>query len=388
MKRVFLYNPENDIALGYDCERFTPPRNAAFLSRYGAPVMWWLGTEGDVVLVPEPFDASESLRQEVWHADTRLLFGAGPDLRHTLVGLGLLQPSPWGWSRDAVRQLSEAGVASDMLDVWRQRVPRIRQLSHRRISVLINSRIAENAEFCRLNGSVPFPALEAMDMDTIVRFADRHGEFYVKSPWSSSGRGVVRGDLLQSRQLIGRCESVIRSQGSVMLEPAYRKILDFAMLFEAKGGAVSLHGYSLFFNSHGSSYGGNLVASDEVIKQNVAAYVGMDVLDCLENVLSGILGDIVAADYDGYMGVDMMVAQGDGGGCFVVPCVELNLRMTMGVIAHAVACKLKESRFCDGEWLMRVIPKIYAANCPGSNLQHIYLVPENDSFDICLERMV
>ena len=38
MATAYWFCPENDIALGRDTASFTPPRQAAMLGRYGAPL--------------------------------------------------------------------------------------------------------------------------------------------------------------------------------------------------------------------------------------------------------------------------------------------------------------------------------------------------------------
>ncbi len=54
---------------------------------------------------------------------------------------------------------------------------------------------------------------------------------------------------------------------------------------------------------------------------------------------SRALTSLLDSRYCGYMGVDMMVVR-RGDGFALVPCVELNLRMTMGVVAMKVAERL------------------------------------------------
>ena len=61
MATAYWFCPENDIALGRDTASFTPPRQAAMLGRYGAPLPWWSGTPDDVVLVPSDFVGTGAL---------------------------------------------------------------------------------------------------------------------------------------------------------------------------------------------------------------------------------------------------------------------------------------------------------------------------------------
>ena len=71
------------------------------------------------------------------------------------------------------------------------------------------------------------------------------------------------------------------------------------------------------------------------------------------------------------MGVDMMVVR-RGDGFALVPCVELNLRMTMGVVAHRIHA------LTGMEGTMRVCPGKKATATRGA----LPLVPENPYFNI------
>lgn len=77
MKRVFLYNPANDIALATGQRRFTPPRQAELLCRYGAPVMWWLGDGSDYVVVPPQLFEENGDALCGWLQQTEKKFGPG-----------------------------------------------------------------------------------------------------------------------------------------------------------------------------------------------------------------------------------------------------------------------------------------------------------------------
>jgi hypothetical protein len=63
-------------------------------------------------------------------------------------------------------------------------------------------------------------------------------------------------------------------------------------------------------------------------------------LDSVEQKITTSLG---LGDYRGPFGVDMMIVRGDGiektedGNCLLHPCVEINLRRTMGHVALAIS---------------------------------------------------
>jgi len=344
MNRVYWFCPENDIALGHGCSRFTPPRQAALLAHYGAPLMWWMGDAGDYVLVPEAASEDDAMELASWLDDVEHRFGAGPRLVTSLQGPGRNQDltlMPWGWSNYTIDHLRRCGASGGMLQAVSGHVDAIRMLSHRRSATIINDALAGRVDFVRFGCPNPVGALGATSIREVEQFAADccHDAFYVKSPWSSSGRGVVRSNQLPYRKLLERCDGIIASQGMVMLERAFDKVLDFAMLFKADDqGNVAFHGYSQFFNERGTAYGGNLIASDEHIKGNLAGFLPVGLLDDIRDALLDICPSLISGHYTGFFGVDMMIARnGADGSFFLVPCVELNLRMTMGVVAHSLA---------------------------------------------------
>lgn len=388
MKRVFLYNPENDIALAHGSANFTAPKNAVILSRYCAPLMWWMGDEDDFVIVPRdmPVDYMDELA--CWERKLTETFGAGPRLITSAEGIDDCVAAPWGWSLHAVRRFQDSGADISPEAIDEERVKRLRLLSHRRTAAEINRRLCEEVEFGRYGLPVPVAATEVSDEEAVRQYFNRHGAFYIKLPWSSSGRGVrhVTADTFESivRQLGGMLER----QGSVMVEPVYEKTDDFAMLFYAGHGEVKLKGYSLFFNAHGDAYGGNLIAEDDEISDRLSAKIPKALLTETGEALEKILGAILGNDYAGWMGVDMMIARKDGG-YMLVPCVELNLRMTMGVIAHQTALRLIAAGYDlrKGGYVMQTEPGKRTAVGTDDRRQHVMdMVPKNDKFNIRLVR--
>ncbi len=287
---------------------YTMSRPVARLHNDGALLPWWLAEDGDVVIAP--------CVDQYWLMRTGSLFRRNISVSQLADGA---EGSPWGWSEDAVRQLVASGAS---IPSWVD-TEKLRELSHRRITIDVMRRLAE-AEF---PGIPPIPC-EASDESGVMDMLGRYGAVYVKQPWSSSGRGVRRVSLGDDLSWLN---SFIRRQGSVLVEPALDKVRDFAMLFYSTGSRVEYQGYSLFSTGEGGNYTGNLMADDTVLEQQlVMSGASRDVLRRLSCMLSDILTTVVAPYYRGYFGIDMMVLS-DGS---IAPCVEVNLRMTMGVVAR------------------------------------------------------
>ena len=119
-------------------------------------------------------------------------------------------------------------------------------------------------------------------------------------------------------------------------EPIYNKVEDFAMEFYADGrGRVVFAGYSVFHTGGSGMYAGNDLLSDEKILQKLSAYVPQEEFIRLRTRLEAELSALFGGFYHGYLGVDMMICHfPDEAPVYRIhPCVEINLRMNMGVVA-------------------------------------------------------
>lgn len=321
MSRLHLYNPANDLALGLGCRNYTPPPNAASLQRAGALLpLWWAG-ESDCVLAPGAGTAGVSSLKALYGlngnpvSETR-----GSDMR----------PDPWGWSADTVRIFTSAGVDPALLPSETD-IAAMRMLSHRRTSISMLKEM----------GRVDLLPLETSDPQEAVEMERRHPGCYIKSPWSGSGRGVFCAGGLAPEILLSKAAGIIHRQGSVMVERGMKgKQADFAMLFHISGGEARYRGISMFLTENRGMYSGNIVAPQEWIFSRLAAMAGRGNLEETARSVAEALGKIAGHKYEGWAGVDMMVCQGG----MIHPCIEVNLRRTMGVVAMDVASRLRPSR--------------------------------------------
>ena len=103
------------------------------------------------------------------------------------------------------------------------------------------------------------------------------------------------------------------------------------MLFECHHEGIDFIGYSMFESKNGA-YCRNILASNEEIENVITGYISRDTLTGIRESLTAILGDTLTGHYEGFLGVDQMICQAD---CPIfVPVSEINLRMTMGLIAR------------------------------------------------------
>lgn len=155
------------------------------------------------------------------------------------------------------------------------------------------------------------------------------GELFLKAPWSSSGRGVLFTGGLSPEKVEEWIGGSVRRQGSVMAETAFLKLLDCASEWELSGGEASFVGWSVFSASGSGRYAGNELLPQSELRDMISVAAPAADLDEMVRRQKNALEALVAPDYDGPLGIDMLV---DSSG-LLHPCIELNLRLTMGRVA-------------------------------------------------------
>lgn len=304
MPRALIFNPENDIALASGLEHFTPPNAAVALARKEALLPLWWAEPGDLILAPEQLAQQAMLLKKEYGL-------------HGTVATDLSTCSeavPWGWSMHVRRKFINAGMHEAFLPSPSQ-IETIRALSHRRTTILIHK---------ALNAPQHLIPIEATSIENALAAINFFGKAMIKLPWSCSGRGVFSSVSLNPDELSRRIAGAIKRQGSVIVEPLYEPIAEFSALYYAEAsGSVSLRGFSAFRSSPSGAYLGNIVAP----QTQIIAHCGQDTVTASHTLLP-VLRSLINGNYKGWFGVDMLRhSQG------LNPCMELNLRITMGVIA-------------------------------------------------------
>lgn len=322
MKRLHLFNPDNDLALAADTANFTPPRAALELRNSGALLPLWYAAAGDRILCAGV--------NQAWFDSMRERFNIDVDVFDHTVTPDLC-PAPWGWSRAARRTFRNQGFADGALPSDIQ-LAQWRALSHRHTAAELARRLSGSLDF-----KIAPPALEFDNIKDLEKYFAGNRRLVVKSPWSSSGRGVMFSSGMSVPELLRRCEGVISRQGSVMVEQVYNRISDFAMLFEIRDKTASFVGYSLFATDASGSYCGNSLISDEEFLNTVGKFYPRCRIEAVRNALKKALDEIVTPFYSGPLGVDMLLYQDSAGSVMPDAAVEINLRMTMGFVAHCLA---------------------------------------------------
>lgn len=163
----------------------------------------------------------------------------------------------------------------------------------------------------------------------------RKEKLILKSPFSSSGRGLL---WIQNTERWGNKEemwakSVIEKQGEVSIEPALDKYMDFAMEFYSDGkGNIKYEGLSVFSTEERGAYSGNLLGKEDILENELIKYVSKEQILLTKEKLINALQTIFSNEYEGFLGVDMLIYK-ENNQYYIHPCVEINMRYTMGMVA-------------------------------------------------------
>jgi hypothetical protein len=328
MKRFSVFNPEHDLALANGDAHYLAPHNIREMANDLAPLMDYI--EWD---------------------------------------------TPWGWDAAIVSRLHKSGIpiqdlpTDAMLAALRTRSERITAHHLLQQMLPLSEHLTGESYVCR-------------SLDDIKAYATQHSHLLLKAPLSGSGKGLRHLNLNDNdnkndnyptsrrstsaltstfKKIESWADALIRRHGYLTAEPYYDKVQDFAMEFCATDRRCHFIGYSLFTTDTHGRYDSNLLLSDADIEARLFAYIPRSVLHDVCHYVETHADLIVPAEWDTSrfpitFGIDMMVVK--NGRQFTIdnsqltikdsefriqnsefklhPCVEINLRCNMGIVAHEV----------------------------------------------------
>ena len=367
--KIYLFNPEHDMALASFSPYYKAPAEIIRMKENLAALPVWYSDKGASV-------CAYSFEYQSLFASQCLLEGLAPYGR--LVGEDALRAclmnelpprnassdenvvthefacchdfsinkefclSPWGWDPALVQNWMQKGMKKSFFPDAGL-LERIRILSGRQQCVKV---LRDFEGFPHVCGK----AQVCSSLEEVKAFLAVEADVILKAPWSGSGRGLTRtSQATWSANLEGWVSRILRTQGAIMAEPIYNKVCDFAIEFQIdENKELSFAGYSLFETDSHGNYKANVLMSNERILERLTQFVSLELLEKVKERLLHSLADLLREDYVGYFGVDMMICEEEAGygslvygdvgpskiGYCVHPCVEINLRMNMGVVAR------------------------------------------------------
>ncbi len=168
------------------------------------------------------------------------------------------------------------------------------------------------------------------DEHAAEEYLEQHCPIVFKSPYSSSGRGllVLRKPKLNdaNRKWI---RTILKQQLYIEASPWFEKQQDLSFQFNINNG-VSFEGCTLFKTNANGQYQAHLLNPDFkslAISEAELNKVGEELAD--------VLSESEFKNYSGKLGIDAFIYT-KGEKAYLHPCVEVNPRYTMGAVALAI----------------------------------------------------
>lgn len=320
---IYIFNPQNDLALATGGINYVAPPFAMQMATDLAVLPAFIAEPGSGLITDSDLDS-----QWMEHLNTTLGLDVHAIKRNELRKMSDYRIIPWGWCLDLRRRLIKWGAQTSALPT-KDHIYNLRGLSHRRISVLIHQRINQlsGSEYCPQPVELATPA-------EVISFVKRHKQCFIKTPWSSSGRGIYHTTGGTSPEFEQWCSGSLKRQGSLLCEIAMNKIMDLAVEFYSDNGTVQSRGLSVFATDAHSQYEQGLVAATSILTDKITDQYPQ-FSDVVEQVTQ-VVNELVAPHYNGWFGVDMLLFKNPDGTIGINPCVELNLRTTMGAVTSVL----------------------------------------------------
>lgn len=296
METVCIFNPEHDLCLANGDRNFVPPQSALQFAD---------NCHGIMQIVHNAASASVNTIPQLADID-----------------FSNIEIIPWGWNATLKHSLLRLDfpaekMPGDDLIAW------IRKMQHR-------------AEFLPLLNE----SKAIYDTASLQEYLHKHEKIILKAPWSSSGRGLRRifGNL--GEKDIAWAEKMILEQNCFIAEPLRDIKLEFALEYDNR----EFVGYSLFSSKNGI-YESNVLLYDNEIEKTI--YSHSSGLASIKSRLEQWLDENIFPFYRYPLGIDCYMDS-----CDNLHISEINLRHTMGLVAHAFLQQHPESH-----------GKIFYVNC-------------------------
>ena len=320
-QKLYIFNPDHDLAIAHGTNHYVSPASALIFRHDATLLLSWIADKGDYILCSEPTTS------ERWdEIANQLHLPCNIVDNNTIAQCPITQIVPWGWNHNIVQQLQQK-LPSPLLFPSSQTLHHWRQLSHRQWAGKALSFLQQHSSQPHL---VPEAAQICTQITDIEDYLTQHKEIILKMPWSGSGRGLRHIYTTMTPHQKGWAQNSILKQGMVLAEPFRHVIQDFAMEFECKEKAHFI-GYSLFYTHHGT-YQKNILLNHTAIERFLSQFIDIEILIEYRELLLTFLNENFCPTYRGFVGADMFVFEENN--CYYIhPVVELNVRMTMGLIA-------------------------------------------------------
>lgn len=245
--------------------------------------------------------------------------------------------SPWGWSpaahkllepfkRSCSNEFQQSKVA-----VWKNEYKNL--YSKKTAKEVLETVLSHcSSEHLIAENNIPALCYSKNDFELAIK---KWGKIMVKAPWSSSGRGLQPITKTPVHEKVWeKILGIVNDQGYAIAEPFYQKIFDYDLQFRIKKGKVDYLGESIFTtNSKGQYLGNYLNGFPDGMNKEHLTFIRETSNIVLPFLITAIENSSIGEFYEGNFGVDMLLVLDKNKQLKLHPCLEINVRKSMGLLA-------------------------------------------------------
>lgn len=343
---VFYFNPTCELAVANGSFSYMPPLLLSKFENDCSVLPFVFSTSGDFVLT-ESKPSSEFIKR---------LTAAGFEMPEFCNLNELTSESsanlnsifPWGWSPAAhfilkgLKDKCSPEFQISSVFSWKE--------EHKTLFERMTSLHFLN-DFLRQNPLDFFINQEMMgtivtSIEEIGNLLEKQNRLVIKSPVSSSGRGIqiIRKSALNSSN-IQWISGILNQQKYLIAEPFLDKIADLSFQFRITDkNEPEYLGYSVFETNTNGQYKCSLIHPQ--IEINGFAEIFRETGEMIEITASrlkmALKNSIYKEVHRGFLGIDAIIYR-DSEGLKIQPCIEINSRMNMGILTILIEKKIDKN---------------------------------------------
>lgn len=346
---VYYFNPTCEFAIANGSPNWQPNKLLQKMEDDLSTLPYLLSKENDFVIVHRLPSQNfiESLQQAgILLPDFVLKNDAVNNIQ--FINLPKEKLKPWGWS-PAVHKLL-APLKDACSDEFKKSAvfnwkPEHREIASRKFAVEILSQLLleTKSEFLLPEEFLPEICTSQHDFEQAIQ---HWREVMFKAPWSSSGRGLQPITKTPVHiKVWEKIMAIIKEQTYAIAEPFLKKVFDFSFQFELRQGKVDFLGISNFSTNKKGQYEGNFLngiplGTDERIFE-IMDFAVAEILNPLIKILEN---SKLAIYYEGFFGVDTLIYSDRNNKLRINPCLEINVRNTMGLLSLRLQSLIHENK--------------------------------------------
>jgi hypothetical protein len=328
---------------------YMPPQHLRQFEDDLATLPCFIGNSNDFVLVPEKVNTQfiEYLERLGFNLPR---FVQSANELNTSDKIDLL--CPWGWSLAEHKKLNSFSLFCS--EKWFQHPMTKWNNSHAQLlSRETTNKLKKNLINidCKPYNLLEIPALPVKvetleEVKTLPYFMQP--PILLKTPWSASGRGQFKiRDIHEHAEHNAWVKSKLRQQKLFYAEQYLKKVLDISFHFIIEADTITFLGNTFFETDAKGQFLGCHIRFpenrnfDKIFLSN-ACEQATDLL------LKGLKMLDINKQYQGPVGIDAIFFEKDNGSIMLNPCVEINLRHTMGLLNIFLRNRVHPDR--NGYW--------------------------------------